>query len=231
MTRIAKLRSLPIRRLYLKIRKKKNEENRISLSLAFNFPLSLTTEKETIDLIRRILLEMEDALTSYTAIRQISQFVGAVLFFHVSEYLLAIYFHGRSNVSCSSLLISKHYVIAMAFALIEYIVEITLIPQWKENWFLSNCGLVMILVGEVIRKVAIVTAGRAFTHMIRIYYEEHHELITHGIYSIMRHPSYCGFFIWAIGTQVMLRNPISLIAFVLVMWRFFFRRIPYPMST
>lgn len=82
----------------------------------------------------------------------------------------------------SALLISKHYAIAMGFALVEYMVEITLFPQWKEIWFISNCGLVMLLIGEVIRKAAIMTAGRAFTHLIRIYYEEQHELITHGVY-------------------------------------------------
>ncbi|XP_078171821.1 S-isoprenylcysteine O-methyltransferase [Carex rostrata] len=170
---------------------------------------------------------MADALTSYTAIRQISQFVGAIVFFHVSEYFLAIFFHGRSNVSCSSLLITKHYAIAMGFALVEYVVELTLFPQMKNIWFLSNCGLVMIIIGEVIRKAAIVTAGRSFTHLIRIYYEEQHELITHGIYRIMRHPSYCGFFVWAIGTQFMLCNPISFIGFLLALWRFFSKRIPY----
>lgn len=82
----------------------------------------------------------------------------------------------------SALLITKHYAIAMGFALVEYVVEITLFPQMKNIWFLSNCGLVMIFIGEVIRKAAIVTAGRSFTHLIRIYYEEQHELITHGIY-------------------------------------------------
>ncbi|KAF3325791.1 Pentatricopeptide repeat-containing protein [Carex littledalei] len=91
---------------------------------------------------------MADALTSYTAIRQISQFVGAIVFFHVSEYFLAIFFHGRANVSCSC--------------------------------------------------------------------------------QIMRHPSYCGFFVWAIGTQFMLCNPISFIGFLLALWRFFSKRIPYP---
>lgn len=29
-----------------------------------------------------------------------------------------------------------------------------------------------------------------------------HVLVTHGVYSIFRHPSYVGWFYWSIGTQV-----------------------------
>ncbi|MQM06952.1 hypothetical protein Taro_039787 [Colocasia esculenta] len=121
--------------------------------------------------------EMAAALLGYTACRQLSQLLAAVAFFHGSEYALAISFHGRSNVSLSSLLISKQYAIAMACALLEYAVEITIFPELKEKWTLSNIGLVMVLIGELIRKAAVITAGRAFTHNIRIYHEEHHQLI------------------------------------------------------
>jgi len=85
----------------------------------------------------------------------------------------------------------------------------------------------MIIVGEIIRKAAIITAGRSFTHLIKINYEEHHGLVTHGVYRLMRHPSYCGFLIWSVGTQVMLCNPVSAVAFAVVVWRFFAQRIPY----
>ena len=44
----------------------------------------------------------------------------------------------------------------------------------------------------------------------------------------MRHPGYSGFLIWAVGTQVMLCNPLSTVAFTWVLWRFFSKRIPYP---
>ena len=88
-------------------------------------------------------------------------------------------------------------------------------------------GLVMVVIGEIIRKLAIITAGRAFTHLIKIYHEEHHDLVTHGVYGYFRHPGYCGFLIWSIGTQVMLCNPVSTFAFAIVVWSFFAKRIPY----
>ncbi|KAM0860333.1 hypothetical protein ACQ4PT_046618 [Festuca glaucescens] len=155
------------------------------------------------------------------------QFAAALVFFHGSEYVLAAAFHGHRNVTATSLLISKQYVLAMSFAMLEHLTEGFLFPELKGYHFVSNIGLLMVLVGEIIRKIAVVTAGRAFTHVIRIHYEDQHQLITHGVYRVMRHPGYLGFLLWAVGTQLMLCNPVSTVAFALVLWRFFAKRIPY----
>ncbi|XP_044490343.1 protein-S-isoprenylcysteine O-methyltransferase B isoform X2 [Mangifera indica] len=169
---------------------------------------------------------MSDIL-SYTACRQLSQMFLAVFFFHSSEYVLAIVFHGSSNVTLKSLLISKNYVLAMLFSLMEYFVEIFFFPGLKEYWWISYIGLAMVIIGEIIRKLAIITAGQAFTHLIEVHHEEHHKLVTHGVYSCVRHPGYCGFLIWSVGTQIMLCNPISTIGFTIIVWRFFALRILY----
>ncbi|KAF5797245.1 putative protein-S-isoprenylcysteine O-methyltransferase [Helianthus annuus] len=166
-------------------------------------------------------------LFSHTASRQLSQMFFAVLLFHGSEYLLAIIFHGKSNVTLKSLLISQQYILAMILSILEYLLELYFFPELKEHWWISNFGLLMVVVGEVIRKLAIITAGRAFTHLIQRYHEEHHKLVTHGVYSIVRHPGYTGFLIWSVATQVMLCNPVSTVAFTVVVWNFFHRRIPY----
>ncbi|KAL2936798.1 Protein-S-isoprenylcysteine O-methyltransferase B [Bienertia sinuspersici] len=166
-------------------------------------------------------------LFSYTACRQLSEFIVAIIFFHVSEYLLAVCTHGRSTVTLKSLLISKNYVMAMMCSLLEYWVEITYFPKLKEHWWISNLGLVLVVIGEAIRKGAMITAGRAFTHLIKIHQEEHHRLVSHGIYGFVRHPGYCGFFIWSVGTQIMLLNPICTPVFAVVVWKFFSERIPY----
>ncbi|KAL2344203.1 hypothetical protein Fmac_005488 [Flemingia macrophylla] len=164
---------------------------------------------------------------SYTGSRQLSQMFLAIFFFHSSEFFLAAVIHGKSNVTLKSLLISKHYVTAMIFSLLEYSIEIVLVPELKEQWTISNLGLTLVVIGEIIRKMGILTAGKAFTHLIKIYHEDHHQLITHGIYRYIRHPGYCGFLIWSVGTQIMLCNPISTIAFAAVVWRFLAKRIPY----
>nr|GEW99376.1 protein-S-isoprenylcysteine O-methyltransferase B-like isoform X1 [Tanacetum cinerariifolium] len=179
------------------------------------------------ELLSELLHSSFSEIFSYTASRQLSQMFFAVLFFHGSEYLLAIFFHGKSNVTLSSLLISQQYIMAMFFSVLEYLFELYLFPGLKEHWWISNLGLFMVIGGEIIRKFAIITAGRAFTHLIQRHHEEHHNLVTHGVYNIVRHPGYTGFFIWSVGTQVMLCNPLSTIAFTLVVWNFFHRRIPY----
>jgi protein-S-isoprenylcysteine O-methyltransferase Ste14 len=45
--------------------------------------------------------------------------------------------------------------------------------------------------------------------------------------SFLRHPAYTGWFYWAVGTQVLLSNPICAIIYAYASWRFFSARIPY----
>ncbi|KAK4754518.1 hypothetical protein SAY87_002622 [Trapa incisa] len=112
---------------------------------------------------------LRSELSSHTAYRQLSQLVASIIFFHGSEYILAVSFHGRSNVTLGSLLISKNYIFAMAlFSFLEYFVETTFFPGLKEHWWNIHT--------------------------------DDHRLVTHGIYAFVRHPGYCGFFIWSVWT-------------------------------
>lgn len=72
----------------------------------------------------------------------------------------------------------------------------------KQIRWLSVIGLLIIMVGEGLRKLAMLTARSNFNHLIQTYKEKGHVLVTHGIYAYMRHPSYVGWFIWTLGTQV-----------------------------
>lgn len=56
--------------------------------------------------------------------------------------------------------------------------------------------------GEVLRKGAMMTAKTNFNHIVQSVHEDGHQLVTHGVYSLCRHPSYVGWFLWSIGTQV-----------------------------
>jgi len=53
----------------------------------------------------------------------------------------------------------------------------------------------------------------------------------HNSYSILRHPSYFGFYYWAVGTQLVLCNPVSTIIYGLAAWTFFRYRIAYEEET
>ena len=69
------------------------------------------------------------------------------------------------------------------------------------------------------------TAGSNFSHVVRHTKASSHQLVTTGIYSVLRHPSYFGYFWWAIGTQLMCGNVVCLLGYAFVLFRFFDRRI------
>lgn len=124
----------------------------------------------------------------------------------------------------------------MSFALCEYQLEQAFAPGLKARKS-SDCtaldtpdcaaqttaaasvlqalGLLLLLTGEALRKVAMVTAGHNFTHRIAVRRTQQHVLVTSGVYSFSRHPGYLGWLLWAVGTQVLLQNPLSTPLFAL----------------
>ncbi|KAG6556939.1 hypothetical protein Mapa_001354 [Marchantia paleacea] len=152
-------------------------------------------------------------------------FVVSLVFFHASEFMLAVHYHGAAGIE--SLLITGPYLVALTFGLVEHTLESLYLPEYKSQTYIANVGLGLVIIGEVIRKLAIMTARQNFTHEIKVDYDENHQLVTHGIYRYMRHPSYLGFFIFAIGTQLLLCNPLATVGYMIVLWRFFHDRIEY----
>jgi protein-S-isoprenylcysteine O-methyltransferase len=60
----------------------------------------------------------------------------------------------------------------------------------------------MVIGGELLRKLAMFTAGTNFNHYVQYIRKDDHILVTGGIYAWCRHPSYVGWFSWSVGTQV-----------------------------
>jgi protein-S-isoprenylcysteine O-methyltransferase len=73
--------------------------------------------------------------------------------------------------------------------------------------------------------LAMIWAASNFSHEIRNDLSRHHKLVTSGVYAFCRHPSYLGFFAFAVGGQVLLGNFISSALFVFVLQKFFRERI------
>ncbi|KAL0931722.1 prenyl cysteine carboxyl methyltransferase ste14 [Colletotrichum truncatum] len=90
---------------------------------------------------------------------------------------------------------------------------------------LVTAGLLLVVVGQAVRSLAMTTAGESFNHTVQHYKAESHTLVTTGIYAWFRHPSYFGFFWWAIGTQLVMGNVFSLFGYAGVLWYFFSKRI------
>lgn len=179
-----------------------------------------------------ILLGISVALIPQLTFNNISGYIISLSVFHFLEFFTTAKFN-PGKVSSESFLINngRGYVSAHAFAVLEAVVEYIIFPTWKSTWFsytntiIVIFGLILIIMGQIIRSLSMITAGQSFSHTVKTKMISDHKLITTGIYSFMRHPSYFGFFWWAIGTQLLLLNPISLVTFILVLWNFFNKRI------
>ena len=64
----------------------------------------------------------------------------------------------------------------------------------------------MITIGHYFRIHAMFHAKANFNHLVQYEKQPGHNLVTTGPYGWLRHPSYFGWFIWAIGTQAILSN-------------------------
>ena len=158
-------------------------------------------------------------------------YVCSVATFHFLEYFCtASYQPARVDVSSFVLNDTALYHVAHATALSECLVELWLVPGFKKNPGLRPVklvGLLLTVAGQCTRSLAMKTAGQNFSHVIQRKKEQGHVLVTHGIYAYLRHPSYVGFFYWALGTQLLLLNPLSLCLCAVLLYRCFSSRIRY----
>lgn len=112
--------------------------------------------------------------------------------------------------------------------MLEFLLESHLLPTTKRPFLgptLTSLGLLMILVGQVARSLSMIQAANNFSHQVASKKRQDHILVKTGLYGVVRHPSYSGFYLWAVGTQVLLGNPVGIVVFLAVLWRFFSSRI------
>ncbi|XP_063708224.1 protein-S-isoprenylcysteine O-methyltransferase [Culicoides brevitarsis] len=146
--------------------------------------------------------------------------------FHYSEYL-GIAFSNPSTLSVDSFILnhSLHYHIAAVSSWIEFGLESYFFPQMKEFSIIWIIGALICFSGEVLRKAAMITASQSFTHVVQFEKAQTHRLVTNGVFSLVRHPSYLGWFMWSIGTQLILANPVCIVIYAVASWKFFNDRI------
>ncbi|KAF2187247.1 ICMT-domain-containing protein [Zopfia rhizophila CBS 207.26] len=156
-------------------------------------------------------------------------FVATLCVFHFLEFwTTAEYNTPLAFVSSYLLTNGDRYRQAHTVALVETIITSYFFPNWQARVnppAVIFLGLKMIIVGQAVRSLAMIQAGTNFNHQVQSRKNEGHELVTTGLYSILRHPSYFGFFWWGLGTQVVLGNSISFAGYAVVLWYFFATRI------
>ncbi|PWN48822.1 ICMT-domain-containing protein [Violaceomyces palustris] len=160
--------------------------------------------------------------------------------FHLAEFFVTARYNPTRLLTDSFLLNNGvTYHVAHSFGLIEFILTSLLFPPPSQHWLfgsqalgikplhLSWIGLALILLGQFLRSLAMIQASDNFSHTIASTKRHDHRLVKEGVYSFSRHPSYFGFFYWALGTQILLVNPLSTLGFSLVLWKFFNSRIKH----
>ena len=128
---------------------------------------------------------------------------------------ISVLIYHFDKISCEFFLInhSKAWVISTLASFAEMIIGTYYFNEYKKIKILFFIGLILTIIGQYFRIAALFTGKKNFTHRIRYKKVEQHELIMNGIYSLSRHPSYFGFFIWSVGIEIMCCNPICTIAF------------------
>ncbi|PWN21392.1 ICMT-domain-containing protein [Microstroma glucosiphilum] len=147
--------------------------------------------------------------------------------FHLLEFLVTARWNPSRLMKDSFLLLNGwNYHAAHLLGILEFILESLLFPSHKSPLtFLNYLGLCTVLLGQYLRSTAMIHASSNFSHIVASNKRPDHMLVKTGLYSLVRHPSYTGFFVWAVGTQLLLANPISTVVFIGVLWRFFQQRI------
>ena len=149
--------------------------------------------------------------------------------FHFLEYWTTARFNLPAVRASSFLLYSngRAYNLANLFAVIEAVIS-SFVPSYRtflKNEYTMAIGCVLVVVGQVVRSVAMSQAGTNFNHTPVKTKKDDHQLVTRGVYGWLRHPSYFGFFWWALGTQLLVGNKVCLLGYTVVLWMFFHYRI------
>ncbi|KAK0646176.1 Isoprenylcysteine carboxyl methyltransferase family-domain-containing protein [Cercophora newfieldiana] len=159
-------------------------------------------------------------------------FLATLAIFHFLEFWTTAAYNTRVADVSSFLLTANWpgYAIAHAAATTECLLTNVFWPNrswapFHSSSLLCLVGLGLVIIGQTVRSVAMVQAGPSFNHQVQHQRSSAHVLVTTGIYARLRHPSYFGFFWWALGTQLVLGNLISFIAYTAVLWKFFSTRI------
>jgi len=153
-------------------------------------------------------------------------YLGLLFTFHFLEFAVTG-LTNPFNLSTDSFLLnhSLQYWLAAMASWTEYFIELYFFPHLKVRPEVVVLGLAVCVLGEILRKAAMFHAGNSFSHIVQSSKKNDHVLVTSGVFSLVRHPSYLGWFLWSLGTQIVLSNPICLIIYGFVSWTFFNERI------
>lgn len=163
---------------------------------------------------------------------RLPMFIAILSIFHYLEFEMTARYN-PSDAKVASFLVfnnGRAYNIAHTAAMLEVIFRYYFhldryLRVTSAGATLPAVGLLLIVLGQVFRSLAMKQAGTSFNHIVQSTKKEDHVLVTSGVYAISRHPAYFGFFWWGLGTQLLLGNIICFLGYTVILWKFFSHRI------
>ena len=165
-------------------------------------------------------------LFTKTIFYQLYLYLLTEIIYHYSEYISVIIYH-IYNLDYKSFLLdhSNEWIFALIFSYLETIIGTIYFQKIKQNIYTFYIGIIISIIGQTFRIGALYTGKKNFTHLLSYEKKKDHFFMTTGFCGITRHPSYFGFLVWTIGTQLMCLNIICLIGFPIGLYLFFEDRI------
>ncbi|CAH2352061.1 protein-S-isoprenylcysteine O-methyltransferase [[Candida] railenensis] len=181
-------------------------------------------------LILGITLTVSLLMIIFTSFQlQMPVYVFSISIFHLSEFFCTSIFN-LSEIDDDSFILNDTELLAVYGAsTLEYSISHFLFPfPWTTTLTVRMyVGFLIILLGQSFRSLAMGTAKESFNHYIQREHKSKHKLVTHGIYSISRHPSYFGFYWLIVGHQLWLGNWLMLVVCAYKLGNFFRKRIEF----
>ena len=112
------------------------------------------------------------------------------------------------------------------------LIELLMVIEWayirndfhEFTWdYLTIIGSVLIIAGSIFRILSILTLGKHFTATVRT--QDKQEIVQHGAYKYIRHPSYLGAYLAVIGTTIFMHTYISIAFAIVAMFLAYWYRI------
>lgn len=165
----------------------------------------------------------------HSTLWRLPAFLAALSTFHFLEFWTTAHFNPPAVKASSFLLFNNGhaYNLAHSLATLEIVLS-SFLPTYQRfavNRYTIALGTFLVLLGQLTRSLAMATAGTNFNHVVAREKSEGHVLVTSGVYGVVRHPSYFGFFWWALGTQVLVGNKVCAVGYLAALWMFFHKRI------
>ncbi len=95
--------------------------------------------------------------------------------------------------------------------------------EFWDNPLISYAGIIILIVGGIVLLVSRISIGRYGSGKIVL--EDHHELVTSGIYGYIRHPIYLGGLIGWVGLSLAFRGVFTLLVFLIIYFLLFKSRM------